>query len=332
MQVIQIIKTNIQPINTQKRYIQYCGWQEFLKMDTDGIFFINELDCSQCIYTRAINETVNKILKFDNIFINTLNLKSLCATEFHNTRLKYISYIRQANINIQPYNNQNKRINCVLCSYKSLNKTKDTIDKFDIHSTKHIDWEYIYINNIHNIKNINEITHVNLAFCGIREIITQVIEKLQYFPKLTSIDFYGSNFDDNHIGLMEKYGIYNRITHMDTTKCQLLSEPIYKTIVINTHETSIHNIDGGTINLTINNHPVKHNVFSNNHKYSVKHKIFNQIHTIQDLRILGEDNDNLRKFVDELLKTPHIINIYVEQNLLEFANKIKRPNSTIYIL
>jgi hypothetical protein len=171
-----------------------------------------------------------------------------------------------------------------------------------------------------------------LAFCSIQEIITQVIKKLQYFPKLTSIDFHGSNLDDNHIELMKKYGIYNRITHMDTTKCQLLSEPIHKTITINTHEASIHNIDGGIINLTINNNPVKHNVFNNNHKYSAKHKIFNQIHTIQDLRILGEDNDNLHKLVEELLKIPYIINIYIDKNLLEFANKIKKPNTTIHIL
>jgi hypothetical protein len=54
MQVIQVIKTNIQPTNTQKKYIQYCGWQEFLNININEPIFIYELDCSQCIYTRTI--------------------------------------------------------------------------------------------------------------------------------------------------------------------------------------------------------------------------------------------------------------------------------------
>ena len=326
---MQIAENTIQESNI--KYIEYCTWQSFLKTDTNIRIDINYLDCSKCMYSGVIYEIIYKIQKSTNLFINILDLSSPCFTIFQYDYLKKHTY----NFTNKPmsypqiYYKRHNQINTIIYSCKELYKSIENTNKLETYDDEQIymNWEHIFISNPENISNISKIQHINLAFCSIEEIITNIISKLKHFRNLKSIDFYESNLNEKHIELLKLDGIYDKLTCIETTKSALVI-PLYQTINISEY-IEYRYLHGGSINLIININIFKHDVFKS------LSSICANIYTIKNLYLMNSYNTNsqidLCKLTSELSKIPRIENIHIIDNSLSsLANQIKRENTIVH--
>ncbi len=323
--LLVMIQETIQNAEIQNIYINYCGWQKFLTIDMNKNTRIKILECNNYVHTKILYEVMEKILKMQNLFIDTLIFTSTYSNEIIK-KLINTSNVCHHNKNIYAiHKSSTNKINLMICRDENENEPwKVTLSK------KHISWEYIFTADINDCKNI-QAEHVNFAHCRIPDVITQVIGKLKLLPNIKSIDFFESGITEDHIQIMKKNLIYSKLISIDTTKCNI--NTLYKTIIID--DTKIHKgdmnnnnqslqqkietyIDGLTTNLIIN-------------KIYNKHSIFNAIITIHNLYLNMKSLDNLQILQYELSKVPYIMNIYInDTKFLPFAQNIKRPYTNIH--